>query len=57
MGAPATPSEIATPVPIKANRPNLLETGLSDYGMWIDIVAEMPDTPTTPGKRTGRIWA
>jgi len=55
--APATPAAVATPVPIEASRPNLLDTGLSDYGMWVEIVKSMSAPPETPGERAGRIWS
>jgi len=55
--APATPAAVATPVPVEASRPNLLDTGLSDYGMWVEIVKSMSAPPETPGERAGRIWS
>jgi hypothetical protein len=54
---PPTAATVATLVPIEAARPNLLDTGLSDYGMWIDIVERMTPPPLDAGSRPGRIWA
>lgn len=54
--APPAATTVATLVPIEAVRPNLLDTGLSDYGMWIDIVERMKPPPLDAGNRPGRIW-
>jgi hypothetical protein len=55
--APPTATTVATLVPIEAVRPNLLDTGLSDYGMWIEIVERMTPPPLEAGDRPGRIWS
>jgi hypothetical protein len=54
--APPAATTVATLVPIEAVRPNLLDTGLSDYGMWIEIVKRITPRPLDPGSRPGRIW-
>jgi len=56
VGAPPAAATVATLVPIEAARPNLLDTGLSDYGMWIEIVKRMTPQPLGPDDRPGRIW-
>lgn len=33
-----------------------LETGLSDYGMWIEMFAGREGPPLPDGERRGRIW-
>ena len=64
--APVSPSEapiaahvatIAKPVDYVVPRPNLLDTGLSDYSFWFAYVEGLAPDPLPPGARAGRIWA
>jgi len=54
---PAAAPEIATAVDYVVPRPNLLDTGLSDYSFWVSHVDGLTPLPLPPGARTGRIWS
>ncbi len=54
---PATAQTIATPVEYEVPRPNLLDTGLSDYSFWVSHIEGLSPKTLPPGTRTGRIWA
>jgi hypothetical protein len=51
--APARPPK---PPPAFPNQVPL-ETGLSDYGMWIEMFTDTDIPPLAAGDRRGRIWA
>jgi cyanobactin cluster PatC/TenC/TruC protein len=38
-------------------RPNLLDSGLSDYSFWVAYVKGLSPKPLPKNARTGRIWA
>lgn len=57
MSTPAVPEAVATPVDYIVPRPNLLDTGLSDYSFWVSHVEGLTPEPLPNGARTGRIWA
>lgn len=54
---PVAAATAAKPIDYTMPRPNLLDTGLSDYSFWVSHVEGLSPEPLTPGERTGRIWA
>jgi cyanobactin cluster PatC/TenC/TruC protein len=44
--------------PVRVSSVHPLETGLVDYGLWVELFARMPPPPVPSGPfRRGRIWA
>jgi cyanobactin cluster PatC/TenC/TruC protein len=57
VDAPATRAEAMAIKPASAFPLQVpLETGLSDYGMWCELLGQTEHPPLPTGERRGRIW-
>ncbi|GAB6902398.1 hypothetical protein [Kineosporia succinea] len=52
-----TPPTAGTPRPVPIPTDHHLDSGLVDYGMWVERSAQEGVIPRPAGTRRGRIWA